>query len=40
VHLAIRQFHSCVDLLQRDLRLIPSPQTVALYREIRERRAP
>lgn len=39
VHLALRQYHACVDVLQRELRLIPSPQTVALYREIRSRQA-
>lgn len=39
VHLAVRQYHACVETLQRELRLIPSPQTVALYREIRSRQA-
>jgi DNA-binding SARP family transcriptional activator len=39
VHLAVRQYHACVETLQRELRLIPSPQTRALYREIRSRQA-
>ena len=38
-HLAVRQYHVCVEVLQRELRMIPSPQTVALHREIRGRLA-
>ena len=36
-HLALRQYHFCVDALSRELNLIPSPQTVALSRDIRRR---
>ena len=36
-HLALRQYHFCVDALARELNLIPSPQTVALSRDIRRR---
>ena len=38
-HLALRQYHFCVDALARELNLIPSPQTVALSRDIRRRLA-
>jgi DNA-binding SARP family transcriptional activator len=38
-HLALRQYHFCVDALARELNLIPSAQTVALFQQIR-RRAP
>jgi len=38
-HLALRQFHFCVDALARELNLIPSPQTVALFQQIRQRQA-
>jgi len=36
-HLALRQYHFCVDALARDLKLIPGPQTVALFQAIRQR---
>lgn len=36
-HLALRQFHHCVDVLARELDLIPSAQTVALFQQIRKR---
>jgi DNA-binding SARP family transcriptional activator len=36
-HLALRQYHFCVDALARELNLIPSPQTVALFQQIRQR---
>jgi DNA-binding SARP family transcriptional activator len=36
-HLALRQYHFCIDALSRELNLIPSPQTVALYQQIRRR---
>jgi DNA-binding SARP family transcriptional activator len=36
-HLALRQYHFCVDALSRELNLIPSPQTVALFQQIRHR---
>jgi DNA-binding SARP family transcriptional activator len=36
-HLALRQYHFCVDALARELNLIPSPQTVALFQQIRRR---
>ena len=36
-HLALRQYHFCVDALARELNLIPSPQTVALFQQIRHR---
>lgn len=36
-HLALRQYHFCVDALSRELNLIPSPQTVALFQQIRRR---
>ena len=38
-HLALRQYHFCVDALARELNLIPSPQTVALFQQIRQRQA-
>ena len=37
VHLALRQYHLCVDAMARELNLIPSPQTVALAQQIRRR---
>lgn len=37
VNLALRQYHFCVDTLARELNLIPSPQTVALFQQIRRR---
>jgi DNA-binding SARP family transcriptional activator len=37
VHLALRQYHLCVGALSRELNLIPSPQTVALFHQIRQR---
>lgn len=36
-HLALRQYHFCVDALARELSLIPSVQTVALFQQIRQR---
>ena len=39
-HLALRQYHFCVDALSRELHLIPSPQTVALFQQIRRRQSP
>jgi DNA-binding SARP family transcriptional activator len=36
-HLALWQFHHCVDVLARELDLIPSAQTVALFHHIRKR---
>ncbi|MDH5539594.1 MAG: winged helix-turn-helix domain-containing protein [Rhizobacter sp.] len=36
-HLALRQYHFCVDALSRELNLIPSPGTVALFQQIRRR---
>lgn len=36
-HLALRQYHFCIDALARELNLIPSPQTVALFQQIRQR---
>ncbi len=36
-HLALRQYHFCVDALARELHLIPSAQTVALFQQIRRR---
>jgi DNA-binding SARP family transcriptional activator len=36
-HLALRQYHFCVDALARELNLIPSAQTVALFQQIRHR---
>ena len=38
-HLALRQYHFCVDALARELKLIPSAQTVALFHSIRQRQA-
>jgi DNA-binding SARP family transcriptional activator len=35
--LALRQYHFCVDALARELNLIPSPHTVALFQRIRRR---
>ena len=37
--LALRQYHFCVDALSRELNLIPSPHTVALFHQIRRREA-
>lgn len=39
VHLALRQFRDCVAALERELKLIPSPQTVALAQQLRARQA-
>lgn len=36
-HLALRQYHFCIDALARELNLIPSAQTVALFQQIRRR---
>jgi DNA-binding SARP family transcriptional activator len=35
-HLALRQYHHCVDALQDELGAIPSPQTNNLYQQIKE----
>lgn len=37
VHLAMRQFHLCADVLQRELRIAPDLATVELFRKIRNR---
>lgn len=34
-HLAMRQYHRCVETLQEQLDVVPSPETVALYAQIR-----
>lgn len=34
-HLALRQFHVCVDALNRELKLNPSPHTVELFRRVK-----
>lgn len=39
VNLALRQYHVCVDALAKDLGLIPSAETVALFQRIRRREA-
>ncbi|MFM2057314.1 MAG: hypothetical protein RLY71_1699 [Pseudomonadota bacterium] len=39
VHLAMRQFHVCVDVLQRELRIAPGLETVELFRKIRNRQS-
>lgn len=39
VHLALRQFHVCVDVLQRELRMAPDLATVDLFRKIRSRQS-
>jgi DNA-binding SARP family transcriptional activator len=39
VHLALRLYRDCVDALDRELKLIPSPQTVALAQQLRNRQA-
>lgn len=39
VHLALRLYRDCVDALQRELKLIPSPQTVALAQQLRQRQS-
>lgn len=36
-HLALRQFQICTEALARQLKMIPSQQTVALYHQIRRR---
>jgi DNA-binding SARP family transcriptional activator len=36
-HLALRQYQLCVQALERELKLIPSPQTVALAQAVRQR---
>lgn len=36
-HLALRQFQTCADALARELHMIPSPGTTALYRQIQRR---
>ena len=38
--LAVRQFRSCAEALSRELHMIPSPETTALYRRIQRREAP
>ncbi|MFM9888286.1 MAG: BTAD domain-containing putative transcriptional regulator [Burkholderiales bacterium] len=37
IHLAIRQYHICTEILQRELNVLPSPITVDLGRRIRQR---
>ncbi|MBI1880151.1 MAG: winged helix-turn-helix domain-containing protein [Chloroflexi bacterium] len=37
-HLAIRQYHLCVEILERELALPPMPATVELYRQIQGHR--
>jgi DNA-binding SARP family transcriptional activator len=39
VNLALRQYHVCVEALSKDLSLIPSAETVALFQRIRRREA-
>lgn len=39
VNLALRQYHACVEALAKDLNLIPSAETVALFQRIRRREA-
>lgn len=39
VNLALRQYHACVEALAKDLSLIPSAETVALFQQIRRREA-
>ncbi len=36
-HLALRQFQTCAENLSRELHMIPSPATTALYRQIQRR---
>ncbi len=36
---ALKQFDSCRDILKRELGVAPEPETVALYRDIRQQRA-
>jgi len=36
---ALKQFEACRDILRREVSVEPEPQTVALYREIRQQRA-
>ncbi len=36
---ALKQFEACRDILQRELGVEPEPETVALYRDIRQQRA-
>jgi DNA-binding SARP family transcriptional activator len=38
VHLAIRQYHLCVETLKRELDVPPMPATIELYRQIRSSR--
>jgi DNA-binding SARP family transcriptional activator len=38
-HLALRQYHFCVDSLSRELNLPPSLETLELFRQIRNRYA-
>jgi DNA-binding SARP family transcriptional activator len=33
-HLAIRQYNSCVETLEEELAVLPSPDTIALYKQI------
>lgn len=37
IHLAIRQYHICVDALQKELDVEPSPETQFLYQQIHNR---
>ncbi len=38
-HLALRQFQTCAEALSRELHMIPSPSTTALFRQIQRREA-
>jgi DNA-binding SARP family transcriptional activator len=37
IHLALRQYHLCVETLERELDVAPMPATTALYHQIQER---
>jgi DNA-binding SARP family transcriptional activator len=37
---ALRQYHQCAEILERELGVTPSPNTVALYEQIREDQLP
>ena len=36
-HLAIRQFYSCVESLEKELNVLPSSDTVEIYEQIRSK---
>ncbi len=38
-HLAMRQFHLCREIMARDLNLKPSPETMQLFEQIRQRQS-